>query len=181
MKNSRWFLIPLVLLACAACKRDRAVEVAVPPLDVTVDAGIPTDAEVANFIAGWQDPEDANKSIRFDVTFGAANLMPHDMGEFRGRGKIPFVISVNFYRQEVEPMRNPWNERGHNLNGVGDDARAEKLGWFGGADAQPQLVRILQMVNIYSIMDGQAEIAVLDADGKIVDRQTKPLDSLCPS
>jgi len=161
---------------CAACKRDRAVEVAVPPPGAAASAAIPTDAEIANFIAAWQDPEDANKSIRFDVTFGTADLMPQVMDEFRGRGKIPFCISVNFYRQELEPMSNPWGRRGQEEE---TRATAEPIRW--DMDAQPQLVRVLQMVNIYSIMDGQAEIAVLDADGRIVDRVRKDLALLCPS
>ena len=170
----RRYLLCLLLLACAACKQDRAVGVVTPLPAVTVNAGIPTDAEIASFIAAWQDPDDANKSIRFDVTFGPAGLMPQVMDEFRERGKIPFCISVNFYRMEKEPMGNPWGRRGQEA-----DLRATPINW--DMDAQPQLVRVLQMVNIYSIMDGQAEIAVLDADGKIVDRVRKDLALLCPS
>jgi len=183
MKFSQWSLFFVIMLSCAACRRDKAADVVAPtaPPPAAVNADLPTDAEIANFIAAWQDPDDANKSIRFDVTFGTASLMPQVMDEFRERGKIPFTVSVNFYRMEVEPMRNPWGGRGRSLNGVDEDVRAEKLGWFNDMDAQPQLVRVLQMVNIYSIMDGQAEIAVLDEDGKIVDRVRKDLALLCPS
>jgi len=134
------YVVYLLVLMCAACSRVGEQK----PTAAAVDGGgapgdIPTDAEIAGFISTWQDPEDANKSVVFAATFDIAHLRPHVMEEFRERGKIPFVISVDFVRHEGE------------------------------------------LANDYSIMDGQIEIAVLDADGKIVDRQTKPLDLLCPS
>ena len=179
----KWWLPCLLLMACAACKRDKVgvvVEQTAAPVPVAVaKAGIPSEAEIAAFIEAWQDPEDANKSVRFDVTFGPARLIPPIMGEFRERGKIPFTVSVNFYRQENEPMLSPWGRRiSHTETPCG---RFETLGWSGASDAQPQLMRVLQMVNIYSIMEGEAEIAILDADGKVVDRTRKALGLLCPS
>ena len=147
MKSSQWILFLVVMLSCAACRRDKAVEVVepeTPPAAAAAKADIPTDAEVAAFVAEWKDPSDADKSIRFDVTFGVPPFMPHIMNEFRERGKIPFTVSVNFYRLEADS--DSWRR-----------------------------------MNVYSIMDGQAEIAILDADGRVVDRTRKDLALLCPS
>ena len=142
------YALCLLLLLGAACSRvgEKPAVVAGADGGEPAVAVIPTDAEIADFVSAWQDPEDASKSIRFEVGFGGARLMPQIMEEFRERGKIPFVIAVDFYQMVEEP-----------------------------------LVRVRREVGIYSIMDGQAEIAVLDADGKIVDRVRRDLALLCPS
>ncbi|MCL1920755.1 MAG: hypothetical protein FWG50_06710 [Kiritimatiellaeota bacterium] len=163
----------LLLLLCAACSRVQTKQTKAPPPQQAAD--IPSEAEIAAFIPLWQDPEDGNKSIRFDVTFGVARLRPQVMDGFRARGKIPFAVSVNFARHEDEPWDDPWGRK------PVEDARARDLGWPGAAEMRPQLVRVLRMVNVYSIMDGEAEIAVLDADGNVVDRTRQALGLLCPS
>jgi len=148
MKAGYWkFFLGAVLVAglmCAACKRDRVQTTAVPtaaPVDVSGD--VPSEEEIAAFVSTWQDPSDANTSIHFDVEFNVVRLSPYALEAFRQRGKIPFAISVNFYRYDP--------------------------------------VEALQLVNTYSIFEGDAEIAVLDADGRLVVRQRQGFASLCPS
>jgi len=141
---SQWgLLVGLLLAACTRVEQRKAVPPAARPA-VAVKGDVPAEAEVAKFIAKYQDPLNANKSTEFNATFGRPRLRPQIMEEFRERGKIPFAISVDFSRYEMAP---------------------------GGRDIE----------GISSIMDGHADIAVLDADGKCVDRQRKDLALLCPS
>ena len=142
MKSMHWKFFASALLVigcvCVACKRENAQTVAAP---VGTPAGVPTEAEIANFIARYQDPADASKFVFFNATFESARLRPDQMEGYRTRGKIPFTISVSLSRAE------------------------QKETW----------------IDHYAIMEGQVKIAVLDADGKLADRQEEDLASLCPS
>ena len=145
MKSYQWILFSIVMLSCAACRRDKAVEVvepATPPPAAVAKADIPTDADRENFLLRYS--ESPGEETVFHVTFDTARLIPPVMNEFRERGKIPFAISVDFATRKPDPF----------------DPR---------------------FVNHFSIMEGQAEIAVLDADGRVVDRTRKDLALLCPS
>jgi len=142
MKSSYWKLFLSVLLVaglmCVACKQRRA-QTTVAPVSADERAGIPTEAEIANFMPRYQDPSDDKKVIVYRVTFGAAR--PRLMEDGRTHGKIFFAVGVDFYKQEMAG------------------------GW----------------PNTYAIMDGYADVVVLDADGALVDRQRKDLALLCPS
>jgi hypothetical protein len=146
MKTLHWKFFAGVLLAgvcvCVACKRENA-QTGVKPVRASIGTpeGVPTEAEIANFMSRYQDPADSKKVVWFDVTFNSARLRATLMDDFRARGKIPFVVSVDFHRQEQEG----------------------------------------NLVNLYAIMEGQAKIVVLDADGKVVDRKEEDLSALCPS
>ena len=150
MKSSYWkFFVNVLLgmgLLCVACKRENAqtTTTSVPVLvDVSTPDGVPTEAQIAQFMSRYQDPTDDKKMIVLNVKFGAVRIFNPDLiADYRTRGKIPFGVSVDLHRVEA--------------------------GGFWGP-------------NEYSIMDGLAEIVVLDADGKRVDRQQKDLASLCPS
>jgi len=135
----------LLLLTCAACKQDAAkVDGAEPVVPGAVAGGtpVPTEAEIAEFLPHYSDAP--GSQTLFEVEFGTAHLPPPMLDDFRTRGKIPFTVSVVFYRQEQDML----------------DSR---------------------FANNFAIMDGQAEIAVLDADGRVVDRARKDIALLCPS
>jgi len=139
------YLVCLLLLMCAACKREKTGAVvgqATVPVVAKVNADIPSEAERTNFL--WRYSEASREETVFAVTFDTARLVPPLMDEFRTRRKIPFIISVDFAVRRPDPF----------------DPR---------------------FVNHLSIMDGQADIAVLDADGRVVDRVRKDLALLCPS
>jgi hypothetical protein len=150
MKSAQWKLFAGVLLGaglmCVACKRESAptTTTAAPvPVDVGTPEGVPTEAEIAQFMSRYQDPSDDKKMIMFNVKFGSVRFYdPNLLTDYRTRGKIPFGVAVDFHRAEVG---GPWG------------------------------------VNEYAIMEGHAEIVVLDADGKLIDRQQKEIASLCPS
>lgn len=142
----RWLVPCLLLAVCAACRQETAVVVqTTAPAVAAGGRGVPSEAEIAAFVEKhYPDPSSRDQWIGFEVEFGVARLRPPIMGEFRERGKIPFVVSVNFYRQEQDRLN-------------------------------------ARFVNFFSLMDGQAEIAVLDAEGNLVDRTRQDLGLLCPS
>ena len=154
----RW-VFGLLALAFAACSRVSEQTDAVPPAAAAKATGsVPSEAEIAAFLPFWQDPSDKHKSIRLDATFGVPPFRPQVMEEFRERGKVPFAVSVSLAWYEVEPQ----------------DGRS-------GPFTQGTDVSVMQMTDVSVIMDGKADIAVLDADGNLVDRQRKDLSLLCPS
>jgi len=72
--------------------------------------------------------------------------------------------AIRFYTPDLQ---NDYRARGKIPFGIAAElVRQEKTGMW---------------VNTYAIMDGLVDIVVLDADGKLVDRQKKDFASLCPS